>query len=177
MNDVNKMKKAELLELLSETDSEVFTQATSEKWKVTQLREWLTEQASGDQKVITDETAGIVETQNGEDENNESEGDEDEKNLSNTMKKYRNKYTKATGYNGKPTVNNGDDLASVLLKLDPQEVVDLAEMVLGFENGELSEKYAHLNPGQQRMCSGNRIRAAIKKGTITAKDVTKAVGA
>ena len=170
MNDVTKMKKAELLELLSETDNEVFTQATSEKWKVTQLREWL--------KVITDRPTETAETQDTEDESEDDGGDDDEeKNLSSTMKKYRAKYTKATGYNGQPTVNNGDDLASVLLKLDPQEVVDLAERVLGFDTGELWEKYSHLNPGQKRMCSGNRIRAAIKKGTITAKDITKAVGA
>jgi hypothetical protein len=31
----------------------------------------------------------------------------------------------------------------------------------------LRAKYAHLNPGQQRMLCGNLLRAAHKKGTIS----------
>ena len=127
-------------------------------------RGWYT--LDGDRKVRTGDILGLVEKQ-----------DDEEKNLSNTMKEYRKKYTKTTAYNGLPTVNNGDEVAEALAKLAPSEVVDLAERVLGLVEGELWEKYSHLNPGQQRMCSGNRIRAAVKKGTITAKDVTKAAGA
>ena len=127
-------------------------------------RGWYT--LDGNRKVRTSEILGLAAKQ-----------DDEEKSLSNTMKKYRKKYTKTTTYNGLPTVNNGDDVAEALAKLAPNEVVDLAERVLGLSDGELWEKYSHLNPGQQRMCSGNRIRAAVKKGTITAKDVTKAVGA
>lgn len=99
--------------------------------------------------------------------------EDEDRNLSSTMKEYRSKYNKTTGHNGLPTMNNGDDLAEALLKLSPDQVVDLAEQVLGLDSGELWQKYEHLNPGQRRMCSGNRIRAAIKKGDLTVKDVTK----
>lgn len=131
-------------------------------------RGWYT--LDGNRKVRTSEILSLAAKQ-----------DDEEKSLSNTMKKYRKKYTKTTAYNGLPTVNNGlptvnngDKVAEALAKLAPNEVVDLAEKVLGLADGELWEKYSHLNPGQQRMCSGNRIRAAVKKGTITAKDVTTA---
>jgi len=149
MKDVTTMKKAELLECISKANDEVFTQAQSEKWKVSQLREWLSE--------------NLIE--------------DDERNLSNTMKEYRQKYTKATGYNGAATVNNGDDLAEVLLKLDPQEVVALAEKVLDLPEDELWNKYSHLNNGQKRMNAGNKLRFALKKGTITIKDIKKAARA
>ena len=127
-------------------------------------RGWYT--LDGNRKVRPSEILGLAKKQ-----------DDEEKNLSNTMKKYRKKYTKTTAYNGLPTVNNGDEVAEALAKLAPNEVVDLAEKVLDLAEGELWEKYSHLNPGQQSMCSGNRIRAAVKKGTITAKDVTTAAGA
>ena len=121
MNDITKMKKADLLTLISKQDEEVFKVATSEKWKVAQLREWLSDCASDDPEP------------------------KDEKTLSETMSEYRKRYTKATSYNGTATVNNGDDLASVLLKLDPQQVVALAEKVLDLPEDELWNRYANLN--------------------------------
>ena len=145
MTDVNKMKKAELLSVIAEIDASVSTQAQAEKWKVADLREWLL--------------------------NHEAE----ERTLSNTMKEYRQKYTKAKDYSGRSTLNNGDDLASALLPLSPDQTVALAEKVLDFADGELAERYAELNPGQRRMVCGNRLRAALKKEAITLKDVTKAI--
>ena len=155
MNDITKMKKADLLAYINEQDSEVFALATSEKWKVAQLREWLSDCASDDPEP--------------EDE------DKDEKTLSETMSKYRKGYTKAKSYNGMATVNNGDDLASLLLPLDPQQTVELAEKVLGLDEDELWDRYAHLNNGQKRMNAGNKLRFALKKETITLADVKKAI--
>ena len=39
MTDINKMKKAELLSVITDLNSSVSTQATAEKWKVAELRE------------------------------------------------------------------------------------------------------------------------------------------
>ncbi len=155
MNDITKMKKAELLTLIRKQDAEVFTIATNDKWKVAQLREWLTDCSSDDPEP--------------EDE------DKDEKTLSETMSKYRKGYTKAKAYNGMATVNNGDDLASLLLPLDPQETVALAERVLDLADDELWDRYAHLNNGQKRMNAGNKLRFALKKETISLADVKKAI--
>ena len=119
----------------------------------------------GDRKVRAKQILGLVEQE-----------DSEEMSLSETMQKYRKKYIKAKGYNGLPTINNGDDLATLLLPLDPQEVVELAEKALGFEKDELYERYSNLNPGMRRMVCGNRLRAALKKGTITTDDVEQAIG-
>ena len=100
---------------------------------------------------------------------------EDAKSLSDTMGDYRKNYTKAKDYAGRPTLHSGDDLAKTLLPLSPDEVVGLAERVLGFDENELAEKYSHLNAGQRRMTCGNKLRFALKKETITLADVKKAI--
>ena len=94
--------------------------------------------------------------------------------MSTTLNRYRVNYQPSLAAGGRKSLNNGDDLASLLSGLEPKGVATLAEIVLGLAKGELVAKYEHLNPGQQRMNSGNRIRAAIKRGDITIKDVQKA---
>lgn len=37
---------------------------------------------------------------------------------------------------------------------------------LGVEESSLRERYGHLNPGQQRMNIGNRLRSLWKKGLL-----------
>ena len=51
-----------------------------------------------------------------------------------------------------------------------EEVLQIADSLLGLPSGTLQSQYARLNPGQQRMNAGNRLRAALKKGTIAVVD-------
>ena len=94
-----------------------------------------------------------------------------------TLKKYRDQgnYSHSDGYNGL-SLNNGDNTALSLAMFDPDRVVAIAEKVLpGIAKGELKKKYANLNLGMKRMNAGNRIRAAIKKGTITKAQLKEAL--
>lgn len=92
-----------------------------------------------------------------------------------TLKRYRSKYVHTDGYAGL-SINNGDNIADALKMCEPQRVVRIAEAVLpGVNKGDLQKRYAKLNPGMQRMNCGNRIRAAIKKGTITKTALKKAI--
>ncbi len=75
--------------------------------------------------------------------------------LAATMAKYRAGYV-----DGKSC---GDAVASRLAGMSLGAVIAEAEQVSGLEPGALVTKYAGLNLGQQRMCAGNRIRAAAKK--------------
>ena len=96
-----------------------------------------------------------------------------------TLKKYRDKgnYQYSDGYAGL-SLNNGDSTALSLKMFDPARVMAIAEAVLpGIEKGELAKRYGKLNPGMQRMNAGNRIRAAIKKGTITKAALKRAMKA
>lgn len=96
-----------------------------------------------------------------------------------TLKKYRDQgnYSHSDGFSGL-SLNNGDTTALSLAMFDPKRVMAIAEAVLpGLAKGELAKRYAKLNPGMQRMNSGNRIRAALKKGTITNAQLKKAMKA
>lgn len=94
--------------------------------------------------------------------------------MSSTLAKYRqmpDHYKPTTSYTGRKSLSIGDTVANFLDGMSPEEVLQAAERILGLEENELTEKYAHLNPGQQRMNGGNRIRAALKRGDIKADDL------
>ena len=91
--------------------------------------------------------------------------------MSETLQRYRQGYESTTSYSGVKSLNNGDDVAHFLDGMSPTEVLQAAERILGFEDGELQAKYAHLNAGQQRMNGGNRIRAALKREDISTDDL------
>lgn len=107
----------------------------------------------------------------------------EKRSASETLKSYRD------GYNGRPaytlmggyagaSLNCGDDTATALRMFEPARVLAIAEDVLpGIAKGELATRYAKLNPGMIRMNCGNRIRAAIKKGTITKAALKRAMKA
>lgn len=96
---------------------------------------------------------------------------------SETLRKYRVNYVHTDGYNGL-SINNGDAIADQLKMCEPSRVVRIAEAVLpGIKAGELAKRYAKLNPGMQRMNCGNRIRSAIKNGTVTNAALKKAIAA
>lgn len=58
----------------------------------------------------------------------------------------------------------GDEVALILRKCSSlDEMYDVAARHLGLKKEELKAKYGHLNPGQQRMLLGNRMRVAARK--------------
>ena len=63
----------------------------------------------------------------------------------------------------KSPVATGDDLATVLAGHGLDVIYSAAAVVLSTDESELRQRYAHLNPGQQRMNLGNRIRSTWKK--------------
>ena len=81
---------------------------------------------------------------------------------------FKPKYVQTVSARGQKTLCNGDDLAIRLSSKTPAEVPELASKLLGLD---LKTKYASLNPGQQRMNAGNRLRSALKKGNITMEQV------
>lgn len=84
--------------------------------------------------------------------------------MSKQLQKYRGRYQVCVTSNGTKSLNNGDPIAQLLEGKSWEEVCKLADEVLGEEPGHHATKYANLNPGQRRMNSGNRIRAAWKRG-------------
>jgi hypothetical protein len=125
-----------------------------------------------------DEEARLKAEEGDDEPDEEEEPDDDEggqSNLARTMKRYRAGYQDAVKVhtNGTTTKTKikGDELSRLLLDREPREVVFLAERALKLIPGTLVDKYAGLNPGQKRMNSGNRLRAAIKRGDLTLDDV------
>ncbi len=70
------------------------------------------------------------------------------------------KYQRAKAASGAMSQHNGDVVASTLAGLPLESVLAIASTMTSVD---LSTKYAHLNPGQQRMNLGNRIRGAVAK--------------
>jgi dsDNA-specific endonuclease/ATPase MutS2 len=97
--------------------------------------------------------------------------------MAEALRAARARYQRTTAYSGNRSMDNGDDLANLLSGSTPKEVVLAAEALLGLDPGELWDKYQRLNPGQQRMNAGNRIRAAWKRGDCTVEEVGKALSA
>lgn len=63
-------------------------------------------------------------------------------------------------------IDNGDSVATLLRGLNLEEVYATAAEELGETVEKLKSRYSNLNPGQQRMCLGNRMRGARKaRGT------------
>lgn len=64
---------------------------------------------------------------------------------------------------GNKSLDNGDTIAQMLRGADLDTVYRVGAKELGTSVEALKLKYGHLNPGQQRMNVGNRIRGAIRK--------------
>ena len=74
-----------------------------------------------------------------------------------TIRQHRHRYEKATLANGRTTTNNGDPVAKALLGV---ELLALRAFCLR----EFGKDYSERNPGHERMCCGNVLRAAFRKG-------------
>ena len=101
----------------------------------------------------------------------------DKPSMTEQLKEARKRYTVSKSSKGSTSAHNGDDLATLLAGSSPEDVCSTAEKLADLKAGELVKKYGHLNPGQVRMCSGNRIRAMVKKEAVTVDDVAKTLAA
>lgn len=86
------------------------------------------------------------------------------KTMSSTLSKYRAKYEPSISANGRKSLNTGDDFARLVVGASAAEVCSLADAIFEAGEGHHAARYSKLNIGQQRMNSGNRVRAAIKRG-------------
>jgi len=101
----------------------------------------------------------------------------DKPSMTDQLKEARKRYTVSKSSKGSTSAHNGDDVATLVAGSSPEDVCSTAEKLAGLKFGELSTKYGHLNPGQVRMCAGNRIRAMVKKEAVTVDDVAKTLAA
>ena len=87
--------------------------------------------------------------------------DEEHESRSIVPKHYKDEYVKVKVGNHY-TQDSGDELAIMLRGKSLDEIYEFAAQVLDVVLADLYAKYEHLNPGQQRMVLGNRIRHAMK---------------
>lgn len=93
------------------------------------------------------------------------------------LKQYKAGYETYQGPNGNLSMDNGDDVAQLLRGASPEAVMAAAEKLKGLAPGTLATRYADRNNGAKRMNSGNIIRALVRRGDKTAKDVGAAIKA
>jgi len=139
-----KMSKPELLALITERDDDTGAKMLAAGRKVTKaiLVAWL----------IADDNRG--------------------RGMSATLLRYRTGYQDTVSSTNRPSLHNGDEVAVFLAGATPEFVMAAADKLLGLGDGFCAERYSGLNPGQQRMNSGNRIRMAAKRGDITIAQIT-----
>ena len=97
-----------------------------------------------------------------------------ERTMKDQLAKARKKYVKTKTYGGEASADCGDPVAQLLRGMEPIHVCSLADKLYEEEIGFHETKYSHLNPGQVRMCSGNRIRGGVKREMFTPEDVSAA---
>lgn len=67
-------------------------------------------------------------------------------------------YNEIRAASGRKSLDNGDVIALSLRGKSLGEAYDITAAALGVDIKSLAKKYAHLNPGMQRMALGNRLR-------------------
>jgi hypothetical protein len=88
--------------------------------------------------------------------------------MSRQLRAARVRYKPTTSSTGNKSLHNGDEVANLLAGRSVEETYEIVEGKLGLKPGTLAAKYANLNPGQQRMNAGNRLRGAVKRGEVEA---------
>jgi len=83
--------------------------------------------------------------------------------MSEQLKAARVRYAKTKRPTGSASADCADAIARALRDYEPLEVAQLCDKVFNLPANTTSMKYDHLNNGQIRMNSGNRIRAYWKK--------------
>lgn len=89
---------------------------------------------------------------------------EDEAGATKTIikKSYLEVYASVKSARGHSSHICGDDVSMMLIGKTVEEVAEIVEEYTGWSGAALLAQYAHLNPGQQRMCIGNRFRTWVK---------------
>jgi hypothetical protein len=101
------------------------------------------------------------EADEGEADEGEADEEEVEKSRSIVKKSYKKRYHKVK-VGGRTTQNCGDLVSEKLLGETLEEVYDTVAETLEEDVDNLAARYEHLNPGQQRMVLGNKLRAFYK---------------
>lgn len=83
--------------------------------------------------------------------------------MAQTLANARPRYMKTHRPDGTPSADCADAIARELREYEPADVATLADRICGLAHGTCIQKYGHLNNGQIRMNSGNRIRAYWKR--------------
>ena len=91
--------------------------------------------------------------------------------MAQTLNRYRASYVVSLTASGRKSKACGDQLSQLLEGLDHNQVARVADLAFDQEAGFHREKYGHLNNGQIRMNSGNRVRAAIKRGDLEIHEI------
>lgn len=84
-------------------------------------------------------------------------------NVAQAVKPYRPLYEKVVASSGRKSLDNGDEVAQLLRGLTLPEVYEIVAEHLEMEVKDLGKRYEHLNPGQQRMNLGNKLRGHFRK--------------
>ena len=71
-------------------------------------------------------------------------------------------YTQCKAHSGRTSCDNADDVASKLRGLSLEDAYTVVAKTMKMSEKDLIAKYAHLNPGHQRMCIGNRLRGYLR---------------
>jgi len=108
-----------------------------------------------------DEEEEVLEGMGQGDEDEGEEEEEGEESRSIVKKSYKKHYHKVK-VGGRTTQNCGDLVSEKLLGKTLEEVYDTVAETLEEDVDNLAARYEHLNPGQQRMVLGNKLRAFYK---------------
>lgn len=84
--------------------------------------------------------------------------------MAKVLAKYRMGYMPSVAASGKKSLHNGDPVAKALEYRELEWLYNATADLMQVPVAELKLRYAHLNPGSQRMNLGNRIRAAYRRG-------------
>lgn len=83
------------------------------------------------------------------------------------LRKYRASYQAYQQKSGEISLDNGDDVASLLRGCSVEDVMALADKVKAYPDGWHQQRYAKVNKGSKRMNAGNVIRGAHRRGEET----------
>jgi hypothetical protein len=99
----------------------------------------------------------------------EEDGEPSPKTMSEKLRKAKENYEVSVSASGNKSYSTGDDVAHFLEGKSADEVCALADEFTPLEKGTHAARYEGLNEGARRMNSGNKLRAAVKRGDLVLK--------
>jgi nitric oxide reductase activation protein len=125
-------------------------------------------QAEPERAITDDERADEAQA---EEEDEEEDEEEAGRGMARQLAAARVRYEHCRTKLGKKSMRCGDEVSVALSALDHVQACDLLDLLLGDARGTALTRYAHLNNGQIRMNSGNRIRNLVKKGEASIEGI------